>query len=418
MSKEMAAMVVQLSPYVTPLDIQEFTATYWISNGIVKLTRDAREKYGLLKSFYCTSCDNRLANSKAFCQTEGCEIQAVAPKRSRSSKRASIFTVRIEPQLTSILQRDLQLLVELHTTIHSPDGSDVNPVLSETSSFPQYLQEIESFSRFRNSEITVVLTMSVDGVRFKKLSRSEAWPIYIRLEGLPSKEKNKYENIMLAGILFARNTPTERLFSELFSRLKHELTALEAGIPIQLVTPASTSTWICTPKLTHGIIDFGILVRVFEKPELTALDFRGCRDLANSMKLLWYEIELALITLKVPCFIDHAILQDLPHIGTPYNWSSSSFESVHRRLQLRVAQCTTKFEEKITNDFLLHKDVIKMLENEVELMENQYFDRLCKKVLQGRKSRDEFVAGNHYLEIGWYVPKRSVLPFQDLRPEH
>ncbi|WKY05429.1 hypothetical protein Q1695_005998 [Nippostrongylus brasiliensis] len=147
MSKEMAAMVVQLSPYVTPLDIQEFTATYW---------------------------------------------------------------------------------------------------------------EIESFSRFRNSEITVVLTMSVDGVRFKKLSRSEAWPIYIRLEGLPSKEKNKYENIMLAGILFARNTPTERLFSELFSRLKHELTALEAGIPIQLVTPASTSTWICTPKLTHGIIDFGV----------------------------------------------------------------------------------------------------------------------------------------------------------------
>ncbi|VDL77043.1 unnamed protein product [Nippostrongylus brasiliensis] len=31
MSKKMAAMVVQLSPYVTPLDIQEFTVTYWIN---------------------------------------------------------------------------------------------------------------------------------------------------------------------------------------------------------------------------------------------------------------------------------------------------------------------------------------------------------------------------------------------------
>ncbi|WKY06423.1 hypothetical protein Q1695_006537 [Nippostrongylus brasiliensis] len=40
MSKKMAAMVVQLSPYVTSLDIQEFTATYWVSTEDLRVECD------------------------------------------------------------------------------------------------------------------------------------------------------------------------------------------------------------------------------------------------------------------------------------------------------------------------------------------------------------------------------------------
>lgn len=47
---------------------------------------------------------------------------------------------------------------------------------------------------------------------------SNAWPVYLRLEGLPFHEKNKYENMVLAGILFARKTPTENLVENLFCR--------------------------------------------------------------------------------------------------------------------------------------------------------------------------------------------------------
>ncbi|VDP07611.1 unnamed protein product [Heligmosomoides polygyrus] len=58
---------------------------------------------------------------------------------------------------------------------------------------------------------------AVIGVAFG--DRSESWPIYIRLEGLPFEHKNRYENIILAGIMFTRKTPTEALLSEFFSRL-------------------------------------------------------------------------------------------------------------------------------------------------------------------------------------------------------
>ncbi|VDP34280.1 unnamed protein product [Heligmosomoides polygyrus] len=135
------------------------------------------------------------------------------------------------------------------------DQSDDNPVFSETSSFPTYDRDIESVLEFQDRKITIVLTLNVDGVRFKKLSGSESWPIYIRLEGLPFKEKNKYENVILAGIMFTRKPPTETLLVELFSGLKHELEVLlREGIPIH----TASDTWICTPKLVNGIIDFAM----------------------------------------------------------------------------------------------------------------------------------------------------------------
>ncbi|VDP08741.1 unnamed protein product [Heligmosomoides polygyrus] len=152
-----------------------------------------------------------------------------------------------------------------------PDQSDDNPALSETSSFPKYDRDIESVLDFRDRKITIVLTLNVDGVRFKKLSRSESWPVYIRLEGLPFKEKNKYENIILAGIMFTRKPPTETLLTELFSRLKHELEVLQReGIPIR----TASDTWICTPKLVNGIIDFAALQTLYGLPRWQSL--QGC----------------------------------------------------------------------------------------------------------------------------------------------
>ncbi|VDL72874.1 unnamed protein product [Nippostrongylus brasiliensis] len=82
--------------------------------------------------------------------------------------------------------------------------------------------------RFREQKkITIVPTLNVDGVKFKKLSRSESWPIYIRLEGLPFKEKDRYENITIGGIMFSRKPPTEALLSELFYRMNSEHSKLE-----------------------------------------------------------------------------------------------------------------------------------------------------------------------------------------------
>ncbi|VDP07283.1 unnamed protein product [Heligmosomoides polygyrus] len=56
---------------------------------------------------------------------------------------------------------------------------------------------------------------------------------------------------------------TEALLSEFFSRLKDELTALQDGVAIEVVTTVSRETWTCTPQLKNGIIDFGALKTLY-----------------------------------------------------------------------------------------------------------------------------------------------------------
>ncbi|VDP23118.1 unnamed protein product [Heligmosomoides polygyrus] len=484
-----------------------------ICNRLVSLAHDAQERFGLLKFYYCNACDRHLPGPKALCQNEGCQLRGVPSKRSKTSKRASIFTVLIKPQLHIILERVLPLLIELHDSIHNKDQSDNNPVLSETSSFSKYDRDIESVLDFRDRKITIVLTLNVDDVRFKKLSRSESWPVYIRLEGLPLKEKNKYENIILAGIMFTRKPPTETFLVEL---LKHELEVLQReGIPIH----TASDTWICTPKLVNGVIDFAALQTLYGLPrwqslqgchlcmfpgervgwtqmmdfftvnhcmpdalhllsegittnvfkamfgprrgtavmairrdcigallvalqrtrnytysskfildaedlskctgsEKEAADFPGVRDLGTSMKNLWYALDPTLNTLNVHCLVDHAVLEDLPLVGSSYHWSSSSFESIHRRLLLRVPQCTTNVEETIIGNFLLHKDMVDKLEKEVKVFENHHLDRLHKKIAgQGRRPRCNVMV-DIGLEGDWYVRADSVLAFEGMGEEH
>ncbi|VDP10260.1 unnamed protein product [Heligmosomoides polygyrus] len=162
-----------------------------------------------------------------------------------------------------------------------------------------YKRDIETAWDFRDRKITIVFTLNVDG-----------------------------------GFFFI---------------LKHELNVLQReGIPIR----TASDTWICTPKLVNGIIDFAemgeqfstslifpgwtqmmdfftvnhcmpyalrllseaittsvfkavavlaywMLVRVLENAkEFTEADFPGVRNLGNSMKNLWYALGTTLITLK------------------------------------------------------------------------------------------------------------------------
>ncbi|WKY04464.1 hypothetical protein Q1695_005456 [Nippostrongylus brasiliensis] len=571
---------------------------FGLNEGVKKLVHDALEKFGLKKFYFCHACDSRLVGRAGLCSVDSCQLKGVPLKRSKNSRRTSMFTIRIEPQLNLILQRVLKRLIDLHEKVHNRDDHFVTeyPPLSETSSFPKYKQDIEPFARFQEKQITVVLTLNVVGVRFKKLSRSECWPIYLRMEGLPYEEKNKYENIILAGLLFTSKTPTERLLTEFFARLKNELISLkENGIPVIEKNSSPIRTWVCVPELKNGIIDFGalktlynlprwqslqgchlctfpgrragrrviwfnrfpnisdrrteesliidadmrqnglrgftqmmdlfmvnrcmpdalhllsegitttifkamfdsrrnasimavqkqcigvlntalvktrnytysskfilalsdmsrctgsekdalsflafplaaalnmfvepvgavavlaywILVRVLEKTkEITSADFPGIRDLANSMKFLWYDLDPTLFTLKVHCFIDHALLEDLPFAGSPYNWSSNSFESVHRRLQLRVAQCTTNVEEKLINNFLFHKDIVDLLGKEVQSCENVQLDRLHRKITEGTTYRTERRVASISLKTGWSVPVAYKIEMDEVTEEH
>ncbi|VDP34279.1 unnamed protein product [Heligmosomoides polygyrus] len=169
-----------------------------------------------------------------------------------------------------------------------------------------------------------------------------------------------------------------------------------------------------------AVLAYWMLVRVLENTrELTEADFRGVRDLGTSMKNLCYALDPTLITLKIHCLVDHAVLEDLPLVESPYHWSSSSIESTHRCLQLRVPQCTTNVEETIIENFLLHKDMVDKLEKEFKIFQKRHLDRLHKKIAdQGRRPRCVVMVGDIGLEGDWYVPADSVLAFEGMGEEH
>ncbi|PIO68227.1 hypothetical protein TELCIR_09992 [Teladorsagia circumcincta] len=78
-----------------------------------------------------------------------------------------------------------------------------------------------------------------------------------------SGEKNKIENVVMAGITFTKKTPTEKLLTEMFGRLREELATMsENGIPIV----HNNNTWFCTPVLANGVIDFGAMKTLYDLP--------------------------------------------------------------------------------------------------------------------------------------------------------
>ncbi|KAL6735437.1 hypothetical protein Aduo_005880 [Ancylostoma duodenale] len=62
----------------------------------------------------------------------------------------------------------LKTFVEIHRDIH---WGMVNAIRPNTSDFPQHRGDIESPSELDENKINIVLTLSIDGVKLKKLIR-------------------------------------------------------------------------------------------------------------------------------------------------------------------------------------------------------------------------------------------------------
>lgn len=144
------------------------------------------EKYRYNIHYYCRRCDAFLPSRFSVCTTSSCPLQNVKCKRSKEMKRTSVHTVAIRPQLETVLRSVLDDLIAAHQAHHAGQPC---PSKSETFHFAAYTGDIESNDAFLRGDIHVILTMNFDGVTFKKLSRAEAWPLYLRLEGLSVKKK-------------------------------------------------------------------------------------------------------------------------------------------------------------------------------------------------------------------------------------
>ncbi|KAL6734967.1 hypothetical protein Aduo_005453 [Ancylostoma duodenale] len=208
-------------------------------------------KYQYTKLSFCAACDSLLSSWNSFCSNDACEMRGIPPKRSRNVRRTTMHLVQLKPQLELALRQNIDLLLSVHHRIHWGERDELRP---ETSDFRQYREDIERPDDYVRHRLNVVLTLNFDGVKLKKLSRNEAWPVYLRIEGLPSGEKDKPNNILLPAIMFIAKTPTEHLLRELFFRLKRELAELnDAGL---MIRDSTDTEWRCFPKIMNGVIDF------------------------------------------------------------------------------------------------------------------------------------------------------------------
>ncbi|VDO24825.1 unnamed protein product [Heligmosomoides polygyrus] len=551
---------------------------------------DEAKPYDHLKFSYCNYCQKPLRGHRALCENEGCSLYRARVKRSKMGKRITLHSVMLAPQLKMILSENISTLIKVHQSLHRTGNSTER---ANVSDFPAYRESMESYEAFLNGTLNVALTLSFDGVRFKKLSRSEAWPIYFRVEGLPFALKNKAVNTMMAAVLFTRRAPKESLLTELFSRVKEELARLsEEGITVE---DDEQRAWKCFPMLTNAIMDFQmsstamkllfdcprwqaaqgchmckfhfkrvgrriiffvaspriedrrsstsiitdaqrklngllgptqmmsfitmdkcrpdalhvisegitcdllremfnskstvaplrvaadnvkrlamalercvnytyaskiilgiddlkactgaekdaisfilfpligaknlctatiasvgvlaywIIIRLLQRSSaLRPQDIDRIRRIAVAMKFIWREVSESLFTLKMHCFIDHSILEDMPLCGSVYHWTSSGFESVHRKLQLRMSQDARNCEETIVKNFVVKNKLIRDLRREATNTRHRDFIALNDAMSVGKKR----FPPSKMLTTEWYFPVNSNVRFSSLDESH
>lgn len=67
--------------------------------------------------------------------------------------------------------------------------------MKDTSDSPQYRNNIETARAFNKKEIEVESTVDFDWVKLRKLLRPDAYPVHVKIEELPFKQKYIPENI-------------------------------------------------------------------------------------------------------------------------------------------------------------------------------------------------------------------------------
>ncbi|VDK57804.1 unnamed protein product [Cylicostephanus goldi] len=118
-----------------------------------------------------------------------------------------------------------------------------------------YYENIENSNEFARKELKILLSLSTDGFRPRRLSKREVWPLYIRVEGLPQAEANDFYNSILSGVIYNRLKPSDRMVETLFLRLESELHDLHES-PFQL--QVGEELWNIKIALYRGIADMPV----------------------------------------------------------------------------------------------------------------------------------------------------------------
>ncbi|WKY07003.1 hypothetical protein Q1695_006859 [Nippostrongylus brasiliensis] len=109
--------------------------------------------------------------------------------------------------------------------MHEEEGRQLTN-RSDVRFFTRFIESVESAENFQNRHMKVMLTLSTDGYKPKRISRREIWPLYLRIDDLRTRQANEFMNTIFCYSIFCSREPSENLISAPFSRLYMELRSL------------------------------------------------------------------------------------------------------------------------------------------------------------------------------------------------
>uniref|UniRef100_A0A8R1IRN1 Uncharacterized protein n=2 Tax=Caenorhabditis japonica TaxID=281687 RepID=A0A8R1IRN1_CAEJA len=121
-------------------------------------------------------------------------------KSLTSPGTATFIETFCEKQLQMFLKKKGSAIIDAHERIRA-GSANFEP--HDIRRFPGYQGLIEDNSEYEEGKVNLICTLSSDGARLKRLSRREATPILLRLEGLDLADKASGSSMVIIGIVFA-----------------------------------------------------------------------------------------------------------------------------------------------------------------------------------------------------------------------
>lgn len=178
---------------------------------------------------------------------------------------------------------------------------------------------------------------------------------------------------------------------------------------------AGAQNMCSNPVASVALLSYWILMRQLEYAHMNETNLRAVRDTASKLKLLWGQLTPRLFTLKLHVLLDHAIVEDVFYAGPPNFWTSAGFESIHKRLQMKVALSATNSEGLVFERILLRKELLWKLHDECLKTGRPEFYSLFKRMHDGDTRRSGIRTELH---LGWFVPRSCELQLPELRDAH
>ncbi|KAL6723783.1 hypothetical protein Aduo_018752 [Ancylostoma duodenale] len=158
------------------------------------------------------------------------------------------------PQLFDVLVRGIEKIIEMHARL---DRAEQNHWRNDVRLSDGYYQNIETRDAFENKHLRVLLSLSIDGFRPRRLSKREIWPFHLCTDCLPQNEAHNYYNSILTGTIQSRMKLTEKVLETLFSRLESKL-------------HVGGTSWLVEVKLYKGVADMAAQHVLFGVPRWNA----------------------------------------------------------------------------------------------------------------------------------------------------